>query len=384
MIEVKTMRFLFSCGGTAGHVNPALGVAARLRELIPDCEILFIGANGKMEMDLVPREGYEIRGVPILGLSRSLSVEGIIHNVHFLNNLMKAGPACRKILREFRPDVVVGTGGYVCYPVVREATRLGIPTAVHESNAEPGLTTRLLEGDVNKIMVGFEEARANYKHPDKVVVTGTPVRLGFMRTEKAEARRQLGIPEDEKLVVSVWGSLGATEMNKSVARMIALAMQEEERPFRLVHSAGKRGIDDMNRQMSEELGLSGWNEAGFEVTEYIYDMATWMAAADLVLCRSGASTLAELTAIAKPAILVPSPNVVHAHQEKNARVLERGGGAVVLLEENASPETMLSTIKDLLADKAKLTEMEEHMHDLAVENATDEITSIVLSLAAKE
>lgn len=233
-------------------------------------------------------------------------------------------------------------------------------------------------------MVGFAEARENYKHPEKVVVTGTPVRLGFMRSDKSAARRALGIAEDEPLVVSVWGSLGATEMNKTVARMIALAMDGAERPFRLVHSAGKRGIKSMTEYMSEELGLSDWKEAGFDVVDYIYDMPLLMAAADIVLCRSGASTLAELTAIGKPAILVPSPNVVNNHQEKNARVLERGGGAVVLLESDSGADVMLSTINGLLSDKEKLAEMEEHMRDLAVENATDEITSIVLSLASGE
>ena len=378
------MRFLFACGGTAGHVNPAVGVAGRIRELLPDSEILFIGANGKMEMDLVPREGYEIRGVPISNLSRSLSFGGIKHNIKFLTDLIKSGPACRKIIESFRPDVVIGTGGYVCYPVLREAAKKHIPTVVHESNAEPGLTTRKLEKSVNKIMVGFAEARENYKHPEKVVVTGTPVRLGFMRSDKSDARRTLGIAEDEPLVVSVWGSLGATEMNKAVARMIALAMDGEEKPFRLVHSAGKRGIESMTRYMSEELGLSDWKEAGFDVVDYIYDMPRLMAAADIVLCRSGASTLAELTAVGKPAILVPSPNVVHNHQEKNARVLEHGGGAVVLLENDAGADMMLATIISLLEDRKKLAEMEEHMRDLAVENATDEITSIVLSLAAGE
>ena len=303
------MRFLFACGGTAGHVNPAVGVAGRIRELLPESEILFIGALGKMEMELVPREGYEIRGVPVSNLSRSLSVEGIRHNIKFVSDLIKSGPACRKIIEEFKPDVVIGTGGYVCYPVLHEAAKLGIPTVVHESNAEPGLTTRQLEKCVDKIMVGFAEARENYKHPEKVVVTGTPVRLGFMRSDKSAARRALGIAEDEPLVVSVWGSLGATEMNKTVARMIALAMDGAERPFRLVHSAGKRGIKSMTEYMSEELGLSDWKEAGFDVVDYIYDMPLLMAAADIVLCRSGASTLAELTAIGKPAILVPSPNV---------------------------------------------------------------------------
>ena len=373
------MNFLFACGGTAGHVNPAVGVAGRLRELLPDCGILFIGAEGKMETELVPREGYEIRTIPISSLSRSLSPEGIAHNVRFVSDLARSGPATNRILREFRPDVVIGTGGYVCYPVLKAAARMGIPTLVHESNAEPGLTTRRLENEVDRIMVGFEEARANYRHPEKVVVTGTPVRLGFLRCDKLRARKELGLPEEEPLVVSVWGSLGATEMNKTVGAMIGLAMKD--RPFRLVHSAGKRGIDGMTAHMSGVLGLAGWNEAGMEVVDYIYDMPRLMAAADLVLCRSGASTLAELTAMGKPAVLVPSPNVVNNHQEKNARVLERAGAAKVLLEQDASAENLLRTITALLSDREALDAMAKNMRAMAVENATEKIAELVLELA---
>lgn len=375
------MNFLFACGGTAGHVNPAIGVAGRIKELLPDSEILFVGAEGKMETELVPMEGYEIRTIPMSNLSRSVSPEGVIHNARALRDLAVSLVACRKIIRQFRPDVVVGTGGYVCFPVLHEAAKMGIPTAVHESNAEPGLTTRLLEKSVNRIMVGFEEARANYKDPSKVVVTGTPVRLDFMRGDREQARRELGMDDDTPLVVSVWGSLGATDMNLKVGEMISLAM--EERPFRMVHSAGKRGIESMTAYLRHTLGLTDWDAAGFEVRDYIYDMPRLMAAADLVLCRSGASTLAELAAMGKPSVLVPSPNVVHNHQEVNARVLEHAGGARVLLEADASADNMLRTVTDLLSDRAALAAMGERMRDLAVENATDEITSIVLSLAAK-
>jgi len=375
------MNFLFACGGTAGHINPAVGVAGRIRELLPDSEILFIGAEGKMETELVPREGYEIRTIPMSNLSRSLSLEGVRHNVNSLRGLLASAAECKRILREFRPDVVVGTGGYVCYPVLSTAAKMGIPTAVHESNAQPGLTTKMLEKHVDRIMVGFEEARANYKNPEKVVVTGTPVRLDFLRAEKSEARRALGLSSDEPLVVSVWGSLGATEMNKTVGEMISLAMKEK--PFHLIHSAGKRGFESMREHMRSVLGLEGWDEAGFEVKDYLYDMSLLMAAADVVLCRSGASTLAELAAMGKPAVLVPSPNVVNNHQEKNARVLEQAGAVKVLLERDATAQNMLDTLRELLSDPGQLDVMAENMRAMSVENATDEITSIVLSLAAK-
>lgn len=375
------MNFLFACGGTAGHINPAIGVAGRIRELMPDSRILFIGAEDKMETELVPREGYDIVTIPMSNLSRSLTPEGVGHNLGALRGLVVSLLACRRIIRDFRPDVVVGTGGYVCFPVLHTASRMGIPTAVHESNAQPGLTTKLLERGTDRIMVGFEEARNNYRDPSKVRVTGTPVRLDFMRGDRLRARQELGIPENVPLVLSVWGSLGATEMNLKVADMIALAMKD--RPFRLIHSAGKRGIRSMSAYMSDSLGLENWDEAGFEVRDYIYDMPRLMAAADLVLCRSGASTLAELTALGTPAVLVPSPNVVHNHQEANARVLEHAGGAEVLLESEATPENMLRTITALLNDRPRLDVMADSLRALSAADAVDEITSIVLSLAEK-
>jgi len=381
------MRFMFACGGTAGHINPAVGVAGRLRELMPDCEILFVGAEGKMETELVPREGYDIRTVRVSSLSRSISLAGLKHNLKAVKDLLTAMPACRKIIREFRPDVVIGTGGYVCYPVLSSAAKLGIPTLVHESNAEPGLTTRKLEKSATMILVGFEEARENYQYKEKVRVTGTPVRLGFAGGElepgqQAEAKAKLGLPVDEPLVVSVWGSLGATEMNKTVGGVISLA--KESRSFRLIHSAGKRGIASMTAYMKEQLQLENWEADGFDVRDYIFDMPTVMTAADLVLCRSGASTLAELTALGKPAVLVPSPNVVNNHQEKNARVMEHAGAACVIVEKDATAETLYNTITELLADGERLKNMSENMRSLAVENATDEITSLVLTLAAGE
>lgn len=380
------MRFLFACGGTAGHINPAVGVAGRLRELMPDCEILFVGAEGKMETELVPREGYEIKTVRVSSLSRSLSLAGLRHNLKAVRDLVGAMPACRRILRDFRPDVVIGTGGYVCYPVLSSAAKLGIPTLVHESNAEPGLTTRKLEKSATMILVGFEEARENYQYKEKVRVTGTPVRMGFAGGElepgqQEEAKRKLGLPVEEPLVVSVWGSLGATEMNKTVGGVIAKSM--EKRPFRLIHSAGKRGIASMTAYMKDQLSLEHWEEAGFDVRDYIFDMPTVMTAADLVLCRSGASTLAELTALGKPAVLVPSPNVVNNHQEKNARVLEHAGAACVIVERDASADKLYDTINELLSDSARLKNMAENMRSLAVENATDEITSLVLTLATE-
>jgi UDP-N-acetylglucosamine--N-acetylmuramyl-(pentapeptide) pyrophosphoryl-undecaprenol N-acetylglucosamine transferase len=371
------MRFLFTCGGTAGHINPALGVAGRIREIMPDAEILFIGAVGHMESELVPREGYPIRTIKVQNLSRSLSWDGLRHNTAAAVDLAASYRESKKIIREFRPDVAVGTGGYVCYPVLRAASSLGVPTAVHESNALPGLTTKLLEKRVRHIMVGFEESRERYRHPEKVVVTGTPVRGGFRRADPTEAKRALGRPADKPLVLSVWGSLGADYMNGVMADFIELLCRQPD--FGLIHATGRRGYAPMLERLRAGCDAD-WESRGIEVLEYIYDMPRVMAAADLVLCRSGASTLSELAALGKPAILVPSPNVTRNHQEKNARVLEKAGAAKVLLEGEFRAESLLGTVSELLGHTEKLRSMAMASAALHIEDSLDRIVELILNL----
>ncbi len=373
------MRFLFTCGGTAGHINPALAVAGALAAAVPGSEFLFIGAEGRMETDLVPRAGYEIKTVRITNISRSLSLAGIKHNLETLKNVATATSEAKRLIREFRPDAAVGTGGYVCYPVLKAAAQLGVPTAVHESNAVPGLTTKMLEGTVDTVMVGFEESRQNYRHPERVTVTGTPVRLDFLDMDKAQAKRELGIPEGRPLVASVWGSLGAAHMNEIMTDFIVRACAKPF--FSLVHSAGKGGYRHMCDQLERE--RPEYRECGMDVRDYIYDMPRVMAAADLVLCRAGASTLAELTAMGKPAVLIPSPNVTNNHQERNARVLESAGGAQVLLEGEFTADSLLGLVSELLQRPERLSAMSESMRELAVTDATERIASLVLELADK-
>ncbi len=374
------MKFILTCGGTAGHINPALAVAGRLRELMPDCEILFIGAEGKMEMELVPREGYKIEPLKITNISRGHSLEAIVHNLDTLKNVAVSTREAKRIMREFKPDVVIGTGGYVCYPVLMAASELKIPTAVHESNAVPGLTTKLLAEHVDKVMVGFEESRGAYHHPEKVEVTGTPVRGEFAAYSKALAKRELGLDPDEPLVVSVWGSLGAAHMNKIMGELIT--MMDDSRPFRLIHSVGTRYFEDFMSALRQR--APDFARFGADVRKYIYDMPRVMAAADLILCRAGASTLSELAYMGKPVIIVPSPNVTNNHQEKNARVLEKAGGAKVFLEGEFDAPALMDTVRGLLGDSAQLEAMSQAMLSLAVPGATDRICDIILSLPAKK
>ncbi len=368
------MKFLFACGGTAGHINPAIGVAGRLKQLDPDCQILFIGAEGMMETSLVPREGYEIKTVKISNLNRSLSLNGIKHNIATVKNVVTSISRAKKIVREFSPDVVIGTGGYVCYPVLKAAHLLKIPTVVHESNAVPGLTTKMLAGIADCIMVGFEKAKENYKSGTNVVYTGTPVRGEFFGYDKAKAKSELGIPADKKLVVSVWGSLGSGHMNMIMESFAPIAAERGE--FILIHSAGKGGYPKLEKVLDERCPQR--LDAGVDVRPYIYDMPRVMAAADLIMCRSGASTLAELAAMAKPALLVPSPNVTNNHQEKNARVLEELGGARVHLEGEFSAESLYDEVCGMIGDTENLEKMGMAMNKAAVSDSLDKITNIVL------
>lgn len=371
------MKFLFTCGGTAGHINPAVGVAQRLQELHPDCEILFVGADGHMESELVPREGFEIKTVKITNISRNISIDGLKHNVDTVKNVITSTAEAKNIIKQFKPDVVVGTGGYVCYPVLRAAHSMKIPTVVHESNAVPGLTTKMLSGTADRILVGFEESKQYYRHQDRVVVTGTPVREEFRTLDKKTAREKLGLDPDKPLVVSVWGSLGAAFMNKTMVGFIEKALGNPF--FSLIHSAGKGGYRAMLEEMDKE-GIADPKSKGMEVREYIYDMPLVMAAADLVLCRSGASTLSELCVLGKPAILVPSPNVTNNHQEKNARVLEKAGAAVLIPEAEISPDKLLGSVSLLLTRPDTLEAMSAQMKSIGVSDATERIADIVLSL----
>lgn len=371
------MKYLFTCGGTAGHINPALGVAQLLQELDSECQVLFVGAVGHMEMELVPREGFDIKSILITNISRQKSLEGLKHNVKTVKNVFSGMREAKKIIKDFQPDIVIGTGGYVGYPVLRAAHSMKIPTIIHESNAVPGLTTKMLSGIADRILVGFEESKQQYKQPEKVIVTGTPVRWDFLNTDKIEARKKLGLDLEKPLVCSVWGSLGASFMNDTMVGFIEKALGNPF--FGLIHSAGKNGYKKMLNDMNEE-GIKNIDKKGIEVREYIYNMPLVMAASDLVICRSGASTLSELAVLGKPAILVPSPNVTNNHQEKNARVLEKAGAAVLIPEREVTADKLLGSVSLLLSQPDTLNSMSEQMRKIGISDATEKIANIVLEL----
>ena len=373
----KLRRVIFTCGGTAGHVNPAVALAQLLRRQEEGAEVLFVGSDRGLEKDLVPKAGYDFKTVHISSFHRSLAPREIRHNLISLYNLTRAPGEARAILRDFRPDAVIGTGGYASYPMVKAAARAGIATAVHESNVVPGLTTEMLEPFAGRILVGFEACRQHYRHPEKVVVTGTPVRQDFFDLTKAQAKAKLGVDDGRPLIVSFWGSLGASAMNARTAELLALEAKNE--PFHHIHGAGKAGYPGFLRALSEK-GVDPDAHPALQVREYIYDMALVMRAADLVVSRAGASTISELTALGIPAVLVPSPNVTNDHQTKNARALEEAGAAVLLPEKDASPQALFQVCGGILHDPARQAEMAKSMAALGVPDAAERILDTVRAL----
>lgn len=372
------MNVVFTCGGTGGHIYPAIAVANMLRQRKPEANILFIGAEDGMENRLVPREGFRLETLKISNFQRRLTPAAMWHNATTLYHMSGSMRKVRRILREFAPDVIVGTGGYASFPALKMGARLGIPTAVHESNAVPGLTTKMVERTVSRIMVSFEESRSQYACPERVTVTGTPVREEFLYTKKSDARRALGL-DDRPLVVSYWGSLGAREMNKKIAQFMRCEC-EDGAPFRHIHATGSFGWRWMPEYV-QSLGVELEKHPNVEMREFIYDMPQIMAAADLVICRAGAATISEVGASGTPCIMVPSPNVTGNHQEKNARVLEKRGAALVLRESECDGQTLYEAAKTILHDDVRRREMTAAAHEMSVVDAAERIYAVTLELA---
>ena len=373
------MNVIFTCGGTGGHINPAIAVANILKERQPDVKILFIGAQGHMEEKLVPAAGYELVTLPGSGLSRKLNLAGIKKNINALKCVLSAVGKCKKIIRDFDADVIVGTGGYASFPAIYAGAKLGIPTVVHESNALPGLTTKLAAGVATKVLVCFEESVKHYKNPEQVEVVGMPVRKEFLFGNKQEARKELGITDDKPVLVSAFGSQGAKVMNETMADMMPLE-QADGFPFHHIHATGSFGKEWMPKRVKDN-GVDYENEALLDIREYIYNMPTVMAAADVIIGRAGSATCNEIAAAGVPCILVPSPNVTANHQEKNARVLEEAGGAVVVLEKDCTPEGMYRQVTELLADENRREQMTAALHSLVKADSADRICDLVEELA---
>lgn len=372
------MRVLMTGGGTAGHINPALAIAAKIRQENPDADILFVGAKGRMETKLVPAAGFPIETVDVRGFQRKLSLKNVGRNLSAAVHAVTAGAASARILRRFQPDIAIGTGGYVCGPILRKAAQMGIPVVVHESNAFPGVTVKMLARHAT-VCIADEAARRYLPEGTRAVVTGNPLRADFLHMNKQQARRELGL-DDRPLVLSFGGSLGAGRINETMAEV--LRRSHEQGTLQHIHGTGKSGWEATCALLREKgVPLKG---DGITVREYIDDMPRCMAAADLVISRCGAMTLSELPAAGKASILIPSPNVAENHQYHNAMALVNRGAAVCIEEKDLTPDSLWDAMQSIACHPDVLHTMAENARKGAILDAADRIYAVILEAMSRK
>jgi len=366
------MRILFAGGGTAGHINPALAIADYIKKKKPDTEILFVGTERGLEKSLVPHSGYDIKFIDVRGFERKLSLGNLKNLFRIIGSVRRA----KKIIKAFAPDAVVGTGGYVSGPVLYAAAKMKIPTVIHETNAFAGMTSKILSRYVDVTAIAFEDGRKYLPKAKKIVVTGNPIRPELLTISKTDARRKLGVDE-RPLILIFGGSLGGRDFNAAMADFIALAAADKKLQIHM--GTGKNNqFETVTARLREKINLD--ENPQIRVSEYIYDMDVEMNAADLLITRAGANTVSELAVVGRPAILIPSPNVTHNHQEYNARALEAAGGAAVLLERDLTGAALYELAQKLLRDENELISMGKRAKAVGVTDATEKIYGIIEEL----
>ncbi len=366
MKDIK--KFLISGGGTGGHIFPALSIANALKKIEPDCEILFVGAEGKMEMEKVPAAGYEIVGLPVRGLIRKLTLTNFVILYKLLVSMRKS----KKIIRSFKPDVVIGVGGFASGPVLKQAQKMGIPTLIQEQNSYAGVTNKLLAKKARKICVAYDNMERFF--PKEVILkTGNPVRqtiLENIETKKTEAYQYFGLKPDKKIVLVLGGSLGARTINESIHKDLS---KFEEAGLQLIWQTGKfyyPKVENLNETL---------NPKGIVVTDFITRMDLAYAIADVVISRAGASTVSELGLICKPVIFVPSPNVAEDHQTKNAMALIEKDAAM-MIEDRHAQEQLVSAVVQLTKDDARMMTYTQNIASVGIKDSANIIAKEVLKL----
>lgn len=367
-------KVLIAAGGTGGHINPALAVAGYIKENYPDAQILFAGTPNKMEAKLVPAAGYDFTSIEISGFQRDLTLEGIKENIKTVSRLVKALPRAKKIVKEFNPDVVIGFGGYASGPVVRAAAKSGVPTAVHEQNAFPGVTNKMLAKMVDCVMVTTAAAQQYFKAKNPIAVTGLPVRGEMLRANRELSRAELGV-DSRPLILSMGGSLGAKSINDAVKALIKNKYKDKDCYF--LHATGANGFG-MIEELDKEINLK--ENKHVMLREYINDMDRCMCAADLVICRAGASSISELQVVGKPSILVPYPYAAENHQYYNAKDLADNNAAILIEESNLDGEKLTQVVDLLLSNRDKLEKLGENAKKMAVTDASKRIVDCICKI----
>ncbi|MBP1538387.1 MAG: undecaprenyldiphospho-muramoylpentapeptide beta-N-acetylglucosaminyltransferase [Ruminococcus sp.] len=374
-------RVLLAGGGTAGHVNPALAIAEIIKDKYPDTQFCFAGNPDKIEAELVKKAGYRFEPVRIEGFQRHINPANIKRNFKAVGYLMKSGRTCKKIIRDFKPDLVVGTGGYVSGPVVRAAAKMGIKTAVHEQNAFAGVTNKLLAKHVDLVMLSVKEAKKYFDKAKQVVVTGLPVRKAFSRMSKQEARKKLGFDDDTVCVLSTGGSLGSLTINRYVAKLLKY-YQDNDIKVDHIHSYGTYADYKDYVKTLENDGVKVKDDPHRIVDSYI-NMPVAMAACDLVITRCGACALTEIEAMGRPAVMIPSPMVAENHQYYNGLVLQNAGAGIVIEEKDLTEEGFIKTVMDYINDRAKLEESAKNAAKLHITDTRERIMQALDKLLEK-
>lgn len=360
---MRTYKFILSGGGTGGHIYPAIAIANELKSRFPDADILFVGAKDKMEMQKVPQAGYPIQGLWIAGLQRRLTFDNALFSIKLLSSLLKS----RQIIKQFKPDVVIGTGGFASGPLLQMANSAGIPTVIQEQNSYPGITNKILSKKANAICVAYEKLERFFPK-EKIVLTGNPVRQDLIevQSKRAEGRAHYNLDPNKKTILILGGSLGARRINQLIEKELEFFASQN---VQLLWQCGKFYLDEYQK----------WNSDNVQVMAFIERMDLVYAAADVVISRAGASSVSELCIVGKPVIFIPSPNVAEDHQTKNAKSVADKNGAI-LIRESELDSNFESTFSDLITDENKQNELSQNINNLALPNATKAIVEEILKL----
>ncbi len=370
------MKVIISGGGTGGHIYPAISIAKTILDRERNAEILYVGTGKGLESYLVPREGLKFASIRVKGFRRKLSLDTVKTVIELCRGMMDAD----KIVRQFKPDIVIGTGGYVAGPVLMTAALRGIPTLIHEQNVLPGITNRMLARFVDKVAVSFSEA-LKYIHDDrKAVVTGNPVRKEILEKDRETSTRVLGFDGKKPLVVVFGGSKGSARINRAMANVISRLYLTKK--FQLLHVTGSDHYHTFMNQLKDR-GIDLRQDAEIKIMEYLHKMPEALAAADLIVTSAGAITLSEITAVGVPAILIPKSYATDNHQEYNARALEKKGAAVVILERELEGNSLYSRIDKLVGDEKMLTTMRKASRQMGTADAADRIYEMIEQLVQK-
>ena len=372
------MKVLIAAAGTAGHINPAIAIANKIKKEEKDSKIIFLGTTRGLENDLVPRAGYELKHIEAYGLSKKISLENINKMRKTIGGIFEA----KKIIQEFKPDIVIGTGGYICGAAVIAASLNKIPVLLHESNAFPGKATKMLSKKANTVLVSFEEAKNKITNCKNVVYTGTPVKVrkrDFSKIEKIEIIKSLGLSDEKSIILVFGGSQGAKKINEALLYLIE---NKKINNYQIIWATGPKQYDIIKQELQDK-NISINNIKGCKIMPYIYNMEEIENIADLIVARSGAMTITEIANLAKPSILIPLPNVSNDHQMYNAKVLQAKEAAIIIKNDELTGEVLNKTIEDIILDREKCKMMGQNAFKVSSENVEDKIYDEIKKLINK-